>query len=253
MNKNLRVNSKTTIAEFKRKHNWLVENSAIQLNVSDIKNLSNEDIENLKCGDIVNKVDSSGKHAYVVSFKNDTGICLTYVDASCIETQSYDKVDGNWVYNSQDLLQIPLPENSDSGKVLGVSANGKYELKEISGGIKLYKHDLRMNYTSTVVRISFITTSNEPINNLSKLYNALYKGLDMKEISDNGGSFMRPLVLNPNEYSKVFIQYTHISTTYPGGNIGCSVKSLDLSTGEYSSSYREITSNFAFNDTITEL
>ena len=43
--KNLRVNSKTKINEFKRKHNWLVESSAIQLNVSDIKNLSNDDIE----------------------------------------------------------------------------------------------------------------------------------------------------------------------------------------------------------------
>lgn len=107
--KNLRVNSKTKINEFKRKHNWLVESSAIQLNVSDIKNLSNDDIENLKCGDIVNKVDSSGKHSYIVSFKNETGICLTYADASVIETQSYDKIDGVWTYNSEDKTIIAEP------------------------------------------------------------------------------------------------------------------------------------------------
>ena len=100
--KNLRVNSKTKINEFKRKHNWLVESSAIKLNVSNIKSLSNEDIEKLNCGDIVLKEDVSGKHAYLVSFKNETGMCLTYCDASVIETQSYDKINGQWVYNSED-------------------------------------------------------------------------------------------------------------------------------------------------------
>lgn len=119
--KDLRVNSKTKINEFKRKHNWLVESSAIKLNVSDIKSLSNEDIENLNCGDIVLKEDASGKHAYLVSFKNETGMCLTYADASVIETQSYDKVGENWVYNSEDktpnLLDVATKTEIENGDI----------------------------------------------------------------------------------------------------------------------------------------
>ena len=106
MNENLKVNSKTDILEFKRKHNLLVENGTIKANVSNIKELTNDVINNLRCGDVVLKEDSTGKHAYLVSFKSDTGLCLTYVDASCVETQSYDKSGNNWVYNSEDKSEI---------------------------------------------------------------------------------------------------------------------------------------------------
>ena len=59
------------------------------------------------------KKDASGYHAYIISFKNATGICLTYTDAYCVETQSYDKVGQNWVYNSEDktIIAQPLIEN----------------------------------------------------------------------------------------------------------------------------------------------
>ena len=70
--------------------------------VTNIKNIPSATINKLDCGDIVLKKDSSGLHAYIVSFRNATGICLTYTDAYCIETQSYDKVGQNWVYNSED-------------------------------------------------------------------------------------------------------------------------------------------------------
>lgn len=107
MNENLKVNSKTNILEFKRKHNLLVDGSALILNISgSIKELSSEQIENLKCGDIVVKSDSSGKHPYIVTFRNSTGICLTYVDASVVETQSYDKVGNSWQYNSEDKTEL---------------------------------------------------------------------------------------------------------------------------------------------------
>ena len=39
----------------------------------------------------------------MVSYKkDDTGMCLTYADASVVETQSYDYTEGHWVYNSED-------------------------------------------------------------------------------------------------------------------------------------------------------
>lgn len=94
--------------------------------VTNIKNISSAIINKLDCGDIVLKKDSSGLHAYIVSFRNATGICLTYTDASVIETQSYDKVGQNWVYNSED--KSTLPEFAQSGTIvdaLGLDNEGK--------------------------------------------------------------------------------------------------------------------------------
>lgn len=108
---NLKVNAKTPILEFKRKHNLLVESEeekANVLTVSNIQSLTNEEINSLKCGDIVAKEDSTGKHSYVVTFKKDNvGICLSYFDGSgYLETVSYDYTEGNWVYNSTDVCNV---------------------------------------------------------------------------------------------------------------------------------------------------
>lgn len=73
-----------------------------------VKALSNSQIDLLRCGDYLVKKDASGEHAYKVTFKSDTGMCITYMDAYCVETQSYDKVDGNWVYNSEDKSELPI-------------------------------------------------------------------------------------------------------------------------------------------------
>lgn len=139
-NENLLVNSKTDILEFKRKHNLLVEKGSIKANVSNIKSLSNDVINNLRCGDVVLKEDASGKHAYLVSFKSDTGLCLTYCDASCVETQSYDKVGNNWQYNSQDLTFIAEPRienivDKDGHKRF---VEGNITLNEFSGVSQTY-------------------------------------------------------------------------------------------------------------------
>ena len=89
------------------------------LEVSDVKALSNSQIDLLRCGDYLVKKDASGEHAYKVTFKSDTGMCLTYHDASVIETQSYDKVEGNWVYNSEDktenLLDVATKDDIEGG------------------------------------------------------------------------------------------------------------------------------------------
>ena len=77
------------------------------LDVNNITALTTAQINSLKCGDIVNKVDSTGKHSYRVTYKKDnTGICLTYCDASVVETVSYDYVSSAWVYNSTDIAQV---------------------------------------------------------------------------------------------------------------------------------------------------
>lgn len=78
----------------------------VALEVSNVKTLTTEQCNKLQCGDVVVKKDSMGEHAYVVTFKSDTGMCLTYSDASVVETQSYDKTDNAWVYNSEDKIDI---------------------------------------------------------------------------------------------------------------------------------------------------
>ena len=85
------------------------EGEVSQVVITNIKSISDDILNSLKAGDIVLKEDSTGKHAYVVSFKKDgTGICLTYTDASCVETVSYDYTGGHWVYNSTDITLLDM-------------------------------------------------------------------------------------------------------------------------------------------------
>lgn len=74
--------------------------------VTDMENIRGEVIESLKAGDVVVKEDSTGAHAYRVSFRSATGICLTYSDCENVETVAYDKVEGTWTFNSKDVTNI---------------------------------------------------------------------------------------------------------------------------------------------------
>ena len=121
------------------------------LEVSNVKTLSNAQIDLLRCGDYLVKKDASGEHAYKVTFKSDTGMCITYHDASVVETQSYDKIDGVWTYNSEDktpnLLELQNVEDAPDGtinKALGLDSNGGLVKGTISGGTKLYKHTINL-------------------------------------------------------------------------------------------------------------
>ena len=87
--------------------------NSVYLTVSNMTTLTDAQINALACGDVIVKEDSSGKHSYRVSYKKDkTGICITYSDASCIETVSYDYTDGHWVYNSTDVADLSSLLNS---------------------------------------------------------------------------------------------------------------------------------------------
>lgn len=84
---------------------------AVKITVGSIDHITSEDLSSLECGDIVCKEDATGKHSYIVSYKSEEGICLTYVDATTSETVSYDYIGGQWVYNSTDIT--PLNAQSD--------------------------------------------------------------------------------------------------------------------------------------------
>ena len=71
--------------------------------ITDMTKLTDDQCNALECGDVVLKKTGNQYHSYRVSYKEkNTGMCLTYVDASCVETISYDYTGGHWVYNSTD-------------------------------------------------------------------------------------------------------------------------------------------------------
>ena len=70
---------------------------------TNIKEMTDDQLNSLGVGDRVVKITGNQGHCYMVSYKeNYAGICLTYVDAAGVETQSYDYTEGHWVYNSED-------------------------------------------------------------------------------------------------------------------------------------------------------
>lgn len=77
-----------------------------RISVTDITALTAAQLEALRCGDQVIKVDDSGEHCYIVSFKGATGRCLTYTDCENVETVAYEKTGDTWAYDSTDVTHI---------------------------------------------------------------------------------------------------------------------------------------------------
>lgn len=79
------------------------------LEVEDIEALTDEELENLKAGDIVLKLTDGIKHTYIVTYKEDrVGLCLSYFNFGYSETVSYDydsEVEA-WTLNDVERLNI---------------------------------------------------------------------------------------------------------------------------------------------------
>ena len=77
---------------------------------ADITALTDAHLDALKVGDKVAKKTGTAEHLYTVTYKDaeNGGICLTYMDASIVETVSYDHTESGWAYNSTD--KTPLTE-----------------------------------------------------------------------------------------------------------------------------------------------
>ena len=148
----------------------LHEEVPFKLEVGNITQLTKAQLDQLKAGDVVVKVTGKQRHSYRVSYKGEgagEGICLTYSDASVVETVSYDRSGSNWVYNSTDVMPLVNVEDASSGKikdvlgldtngdlvkgtissgtiqdVLGLDTTGDLVKGTISGGTKLYKHSV---------------------------------------------------------------------------------------------------------------
>ena len=69
--------------------------------------ISGDILEHLNAGDKIIKRDSTGDHAYTVSYKGAGGLCLTYADCENVETVAYNRSSaGEWTYDSTDVTHI---------------------------------------------------------------------------------------------------------------------------------------------------
>ena len=82
--------------------------AAVPVEVNDITALTDDQLDALNVGDKVAKKTGTAQHLYVISYKDaeNGGLCLTYTDASTVETVSYDHTESGWAYNSTDKTNI---------------------------------------------------------------------------------------------------------------------------------------------------
>lgn len=82
--------------------------AAAPIEVADITGLTDAQLDALEVGAKVAKKTGTAKHLYIVSYKDaeNGGLCLTYTDASTVETVSYDHTESGWAYNSTDKTNI---------------------------------------------------------------------------------------------------------------------------------------------------
>ena len=73
--------------------------------ITDIKALTNAQIDSLKIGDTVIKTTGDEKHSYTVVYKKDDEMSLVYADHWTIEEVYYEKRNGVWTHIVTDSLQ----------------------------------------------------------------------------------------------------------------------------------------------------
>ena len=82
--------------------------AAVPIEVDDITALTGAQLDAFEIGAKVAKKTGTAKHLYIVSYKDAEkgGLCLTYTDASTVETVSYDHTESGWAYNSTDVAHL---------------------------------------------------------------------------------------------------------------------------------------------------
>lgn len=104
--------------------------------ITDVKALTNSQINSLKTGDTVIKTTGNEKHSYTVVYKKDDEMSLVYADRWTVEEVYYEKQNGNWTYIQTDTFK---PENYYTKQemndklddILGVNANDIEALRSI--------------------------------------------------------------------------------------------------------------------------
>lgn len=119
-------------------------------NITNIQAIPAPILTAIECGEILIKVTDGEKYEYRVSRKKEnTSICLTYVDASVVETVSYDKIPGGWEYKSTvkspDILEVTNITTITTEQLNALKA-GDIVIKKTSGsGRRFYTVSYREN------------------------------------------------------------------------------------------------------------
>ena len=79
---------------------------AAPIKVSNIQNISGDVLEAISAGDKIIKVDATGEHAYICTYKGDGGLSLSYSDCDNVETIAYVKNDGVWSFDDKTVTPI---------------------------------------------------------------------------------------------------------------------------------------------------
>lgn len=225
--------------------------------ITNIQSLTDEQINELKAGDIVLKKTEDQTHTYIVSYKEENhGICISYFNAGYSETVSYDYIDGHWVYNSTDIVEeqakltagdnIQINGNTISATDTTYTAGDGISIEDgvisTSGSsIELYNHNISITYggsTVTVgVHITIPTPTNTPftkttfVEYLNSKYNNTYVACSGEEVNSNDNTI----------YSIVAIKASSAS--------GYTVKRTDVTTGQETEYSFSTGSNTFFGDT----
>ena len=91
----------------------VIDNTAAKITVDSIAELTDEQLDTLKAGDVVIKKTGTERHCYTVAYKDDTKheIALVYCDAWNVEEVYYDKsVGGEWSLIETKTTAIATPE-----------------------------------------------------------------------------------------------------------------------------------------------
>lgn len=141
--------------------------------ITNIQSLTDEQINELKAGDIVLKKTGDQTHAYIVTYKEEgKGICLTYADATYLETISYDFVDGNWVYNSKDSTLITsLVDTYDQlsgNKIINdfYAFDEDISISSLPTGLYCHYAHARLSNGKLNIVVAFRSESGEAISNM---------------------------------------------------------------------------------------
>ena len=127
---------------------------------SDVKALSNSQINLLRCGDYLVKKDEAGSHAYKVAYKKSNEMSLVYCDYHNVEEVYYEKNSSGWHYVSTEINPIDTYQDvtkAQSGTiqdVLGLNSSGKLVKGSVGGGTQLYKHIIEFTDYNIVKIIS---------------------------------------------------------------------------------------------------
>ena len=145
---------------------------------SDVKALSNSQIDLLRCGDYLVKKSGNERHAYKVAYKDNVKgeMALVYCDTHNVEEVYYEKGESGWEWvvtentpidkfltqTQVDARVKAVVEGATSGtidSVLGLDTNGKLVKGTISGGTQLYRHEGSFYYNDSGSSVAFIIIS----------------------------------------------------------------------------------------------